>query len=312
MAKLGKGGLEDIINSVTASLSDIKVGALINKVENTLGQLSLDEEKASVSLNLDALGLDLSTITVEISYNQNGLSNITLSELNIEGNIVNIELSFKDYVAPQFNKEQFVAIDPAYKLIGTFEKLIDQTAFRLQFDADIDRKQEGLKNITLNGDIEFDIQDMFGFGDVTIIDSKDYKHHVQADMKSPENIIFAYNSKLKGKFNTNTLIEIKDLLLGLLENPDKHFMELFADLLDALQNSPIVQVINGDYGMLLEYKLIDNLSVNENKIECDVCLDILELDMPMIHLCFEYETNNEDFDINRRYLLFLSLILSNI
>ncbi len=293
LVKLDKGGLEDVLNTVTASLSDIQVGALINKLTNTLGKLSMDEEKASIELNFNALGLDVGNIVVEISYNQQGLTAITLKDLNIKGTSVDVVLTFKDYVAPSFNKEKFVAIDPAYNLIETFEKLIKQTQFNLEFDAVIDRKQENLKDITLDGNIQFDIENMFGYGNVLIVDSKDYKHNIKADMKSPENIIFSYNDTLKGKFNTDTMVELKSLILNVVENPDKHFIELYADLLDSLENSPIIQVINGDYGLLLEYNLIDNLVITDKMIECDVYLDILELDMDKIHLCFEYGKNDQ-------------------
>lgn len=81
--------------------------------------------------------------------------------------------------------------------------------------------------------------------------------------------------------------------MNIINNPDKHFMELFGDLLTSMENSPINQIIAGDYGKLLEYDIISNLHVTDKVIEFDLGLDILEMGFDSIHLAINSMVDEE-------------------
>lgn len=284
--------LEALISSISTSLGSIEVKELVNSIRGIVGSLTLSENELGITINLADYGVEMDPVSILISFNENGLSQIRLSELNINGTKVKVELSFLDYQEPLFNKAEYVAIDPLFGLIDTVEYLSTQTRFRVEMDALID-KQGTDKDVSMSGGVQFDLADMFGYGQLEIVDSDEYHHVIKGEMKNSDEFFFTYNNKLKGKFSSQTLIDMKDLAVSVIANPDKHFMELFADFLYKLQNSPLSLILGGDYGLLLEYELISNLSVTSTALECDLSLDILDMGLDSLHLVLHYEENAE-------------------
>ena len=142
----------------------------------------------------------------------------------------------------------------------------------------------------MNGYVQLDFtgDNHYGYGSATIIDSKNYRHNLKADMYNEGNFIFSYNDKLKGKFTSETVFELADLVSDIINNPDEHFQELFGELLEKLNSSTIKKIIAGDYMLALQYELISNLVIDDSKTSFDLSLAIFGLEDITLHIEIGY------------------------
>ena len=290
--QIGDEKINSLIDTLMASMENVSLSDVADKVSNFVSSISVGEESLTITLDPTAFDIDMQTINATISWNLEGLSSIVLQDISYGDYSADVTITFGDFIAPSYTASEYVAIEPVAGLIDSLLTLSKQKQFRFEFDTLVDKTDSSLTDITAQGGFQFDLDNQFGYGEMNIIDSDSYRHNIKADMRSPEEIIFAYNDTLKGKFNTTTLKELGELVYNAISEPDDHMIELFGDLLDQLTNSPIAQIIGGDYGLALSYDIIDNLAITNNCLTCTVDLDILGFDKT-ISLCVDYETDEE-------------------
>ncbi|MFA7032148.1 MAG: hypothetical protein WC201_01110 [Bacilli bacterium] len=290
--QIGDEKINNLIDTLMASMENVSLSDMADKISNFVGSISVGEKNLTITLDPTAFDIDMQTINAIVSWDTEGLSSIVLQDISYGDYSADVTITFSDFVTPSYTASEYVAIEPVAGLIDSLLTLSKQKQFRFEFDALVDKTDSSLTDITAEGGFQFDLDNQFGYGEMNIIDSDAYRHNIKADMRSPEEIIFAYNDTLKGKFNTTTLKELGELIYNAVNEPDAHMIELFGDLLDQLANSPIAQIIGGDYGLALNYDIIDNLTITNNRLTCTIDLDILGFDKT-ISLCVDYETNEE-------------------
>ena len=135
-------------------------------------------------------------------------------------------------------------------------------------------------DITIDGGFQFNLPEEFGYGDITIIDDNKYTHNIRADKRAGTNeIIASYNNTMNIKFNTDTMMDMMDLIMSVIENPDDHFMQLFGDLINALKDGVIGKIIDGDYGALLSMRVIKDFQITDTKLSVDLDLNCIGFDV---------------------------------
>ena len=295
--------LDGLMSKLSESASDLDIGELTSKIKNMLKSVSASENNFEMTIDLSELGLSDSTpITLGVDFSSNSINRIYVNRSEIMGFAFAAEVTFFDYVAPTIIEEEYMAIEPALPLVASILDLLDDNQFRIEFDALIDNKDETKRDITVDGGLQFaldtnkqdDINDGFGYGEVTIVDGDGYNHNLKADMKSVEEILFSYNDTLNGKFSIQTLKDLFSVVMNLVENPDDHFMELFGDLLTKLNSSPISQALKGDYGLLLAYDVIDNLNITSTSLSMDINFEIFGMDNTVMTLQIDFEMLNDE------------------
>src|SRR5574344_1828277 len=179
--------------------------------------------------------------------------------------------------------------------------MIKQEQFRIEFSGGVTNDEKA--PITVNGGFQFDVKDGFGYGALDLVDRDAYNHNIKIDVVDKDNMYFAYNNDLKGYFNTQTLIDMADVVSTVVQEKDDHFMELFGDLLDSLGSSPIGAIMNGDYRPILGNDLIKDLQITDGNITLVVNCALFNVDSDItIHLNFSDTTINylkielKDFD----------------
>lgn len=313
LSKISNETITNLINQMSQMMSDPALSNLLDNISNLSGVISnvtIDGTNLVISIDSSYLGLDAENMVVTISTSSNSLEAISVSGLSFGGCSGNISLCTKDYENIAIDVSSYVAIDPALTILDTIADLSQQNRFRLELEAVLDDNDETTTNLSLNGGVQFDIENNFGYGDITIVDPTNYIHRLQVDMRSKDQFIFAYNDTLRGKFSTSVLEETVMLIKQVVQNPDEHFIEVFGDLLTAFDDTPLMAALSGDYGILFASPLFSNLSITSTDINITVSMALLGLDGEFdVHIAYD-EYHLYSIDISNLSLSGQTLSLS--
>lgn len=297
--KIGNEKITNIFNELTISMKDSDSLAKLSNIGNLsslLTTIEITDNQIILSIDPKVLGLEADTIIIATNFSKTVLESIEISNINIQGYQANIVISTVDYTEITLEKDQYVAIDPAFTLFDTFDKLSEKTQFRLEFSGLVDSDDVAIKDITANGGLQFDIKNQFGYGDISIVDRNSYAHNLQVDVRKPEEVIFAYNDNLRGRLNVQAMKDVVELGKQIYEEKDAHFMELFGELLSSLGTSPLGIALSGDYGVLLSTKLISNLNITDTAIDFSLSGAIIGLDDVNMNLHIDYNATEATID----------------
>lgn len=287
------------MDKLSEILADPATQEMMDKAGDILGDFTIEEGKIALGLDLSVFTDQLSPISIELLFGEDGNSQSFIS-LDVQGLSFNefdfgFKLTSAKYLKHNVVKEEYVAIDPAIRLADAVSKLIDRKNFRIEFDAKVEDITGEKADINVDGGLQFDLDQKMGNGQLTIVDRDNYNHNIKADMKNEEQILLSYNDTMDIKFNSNTMLEMLDLVMGIVQNPDDHFKELLADFFDAFEDGILIQILNNqDYGALLALHLVDKLEITENKISMDIDLSSLGFEASMtFELLYEDRLDDE-------------------
>ncbi len=315
--------LDGLLGKLTESTSDLDLAGITEKIENMLKGVSISSGNLNITLDLSEFGLDYTTpLVLGVDFNNEGIERIYVQNTKINDYGFALEISFRDYVAPIINAEEYQSIQQALPLLPAIINLLDDTQFRIELDACVhDTQNTEAHDITVDGGVQFELDPNrneesnkgYGYGELTIVDSNEYTHKIEADMKSVEEILFSYNDTLNGKFNIQTLKDLVDVLMDVIKNKDDdaHFQELFGELLNKLNDSPISQALNGNFGILLNYDIISNLEITDTHVSMDINFEVFGMEDASMHMEINYVVNDmESADVTLQGLSISNLTLA--
>ena len=289
---------DDYLNDALAGMGDILqntdiLGALENlsTINNLLTNIEVSNNSFIVTLNLEVLGIEADDIKIILNFDTQNFQGIQINGLNISGYSVDINLTAKEYAPINFNLEEYTAIDPALCLVDTFFALSKETRFRLDFTGGVDDTSASNQDLSIDGGLQFDIANKYGYGDLNLVDPTSYNHNIKVDMRSYDEILFTYNDVTKGRFSSNFFTDVIDMVSEILNNKDEHFYELFGDLLNSMSLLPIMEAINEkDYGKLFEIGLINSFNVTDSSIELGLKGGLIGIDSTL-NVVIGYDRN---------------------
>lgn len=292
--------IQGLMDKLTASTENLDLAGITQKVENMLKKVNVNDGNLNVELDLSEFGFDYVTpVVLGVDFNNNGVTRIYIEETKINNYGFSLDINFRSYVAPIIEVNEYQEITEALPILLGVVKLFDQTKFRLALDARIHDTADATANdVTIDAGVQFELDPNrnsetnkgYGYGELNIVDKKNYTHNIKADMKSVEEILFSYNDTLNGKFNIQTMKDLVDVIMDLIKNKDEdpHFQELFGALLDKLTNSPIMQALKGDFGLLLNYDIISNLEITNDHLSMDINFEVFGMEDMSMHLAITY------------------------
>lgn len=326
LKQVGVETIADLFNKMKDSSSDVDVKDIVSKIKDTLKGVSVTNDTVSVTLDLASFELEEATpIVLGIKFSDTKVERIFLEETVINGYRFAFELDLVDYVAPVIDTDSYQAIEATSGLIDSLVNLIKQDKFAISMDANVEKIDANTSArsplVDLDANVQFALDkdrtdnnghdDGYGYGTLSIVDGNDYTHKIKADMKSVEEILFSYNDTLNGKFNINTMKELGEIIIDLVQNPDEHFMELFGNVLDKVNNSPISSAIaDKEYGLLLEHKYIENLVITDTKLSLDLSLAPFGFEESHAHIELNYGIDVDE--AGNYYSYFSSLGVSEL
>lgn len=292
LKRLGVDVTKELLNTVVELLNDEDFKTQLSGIKNLVQDFTLEDDLFEINLDTNAIGLGLGTITPRIEFEDGNLSTISIDGLEILGIGLDVKLIAKEYQGKELIVEDYQVVEPVFTLAEAIIPLLEETQFRVEFNAVIGDGDETTNDVTFDGGLQFDIENHFGYGDISITDKKLYKHTIKGDMENSDEFYFSYNDKTNGKFTSQTINDVLDLLLDVVLNPDEHFIELFGDIIEKILNMPIMKALNGDIGLLFDTNIINSLSIEDEKMTVNVDLAMVNIDASF-DLIIKYHSNNE-------------------
>ncbi len=294
ISKVGDSVLTDSLGSMSDILQDTDILGILDNlstINNIINNIEVKDDSLIVTLNLSALGIEAADIKIALNFDTQTFKGISISGLDINGYKVDINLSTKEYNPISFDMAEYVSIDPALCLVDSIYNLAQEKRFRLDFTGTVDDTSVNNQDLSVNGGLQFDIENKFGYGDMNLVDPSTYNHNIRVDMRSFDEILFTYNKATKGRFSSNFFTDVIDMVSEILNNKDDHFYELFGDLMESMASLPIMDAINDkDYGKLFEIGLIDSFNVTSNTIELGLKGGLIGIDSTL-KVIIGYDTN---------------------
>lgn len=290
--------ISNLFSKVTDGAGDFDIGGLSITLKNMIKNISVSSGSFSLTIDLKEFGLDdCSDITLGVEFSENKVDRIYVNRSEIKGFAFALDIRFVDFVTPVINKDEFTSLEPALIAVQSIVDLLDENKFRLELDALVDNDDPSKGDISINGGVQFALDpnrtatsnNGFGYGELTIVDGDNYHHNIKANMESVEEIYLSYNDTMDVKFNIQTLKDMFGVIMDLVQDPDEHFMELFGELLEKLNNSPLSLALAGDYGLLLNYDIISNLAIANDSLSFDISFAIFGMDDMSAHIAITYE-----------------------
>ena len=290
-----------ISEKMESGLSSIDFNEITSEIKNVLKSVNISNGELSFTLNVSGFGIDMlptDDIVITIKFNDSKLESISLSPITISDYTINLSVDFVDYKTVSVDPNvTYTALEPSAVFVQSALDFIKQKAYYIGFDIDTDDHDGSTTDLSMDGFVQLDFvnDNHYGYGEATIIDSNNYRHNLKADMYDQGNFIFSYNDKLKGKFNSDTVKELAELVSDIVTNPDDHFIELFGELLEKMNSSTISKIIAGDYLLALDYDLISNLDITDNKTSLDLSLAIFGMEEVNMHIEIGYTGDTSSY-----------------
>lgn len=290
LAKIGEAKIEETIDTMMEKMKDVPIMDYINDADKMLGTITLTESNMGLDITPSEAGIDgVSSFSVDLSFDAEGLKSLAVTDLKIKDYYASLVLTFGEYKPFNLIHDDYAEVDPVLGLVDVYENYATMTEqkFQIAFDGKVENNDTAIKPINIDGNVQFEVDPErseetnigYGYGYVNVVDRDEYRHNIKADMKSVDEILFSYNDTMNGKAKIRTMKELTNMVMDLVKNPDKHFEELFGEIIEKVNNMPIKQVIDGDYTQLLTTNIIDRFVTGENDgvyyLEADIALDII-------------------------------------
>ena len=335
LEKIGDEKINSLLDKLVSGISSTQVVDLASQAGNLLGTITLTEDELDIDLNTsnfsttttDENGNEvpkttLSNARVVIKFNAStgALESISLKDFSINDYSADLVLTFGEYRAFNLDAVHYQSVDHLLGLTMGFDKYIDMTKFRIEFDANISKDPEVVdgvnktyNDILVDGGLQFELDPLrneeghinvgYGYGELNITDRKSIRHNVKVDMKDVNEVLLSYSTvtgtsrdanvdPMNVKIKVQTIKDLVEIISTLVKNPDEHFNELFGGMLNTTGNLPIKDIIAGDYLQLLSTNLINRFEVGQDYIEIDIAMDIIGMEDNYFTTRIEFTTDS--------------------
>ncbi|MCQ2802781.1 MAG: hypothetical protein MJ225_03845 [Bacilli bacterium] len=309
---------EEIINSdLVTSIKEgryEKIIQFIDKIENT-------NDLTKINLNLSLLGfgddskLQLVLVTNANAEHSNQIVEISAKSLKISDFCIDFDLIIQEFansVREKIEKNnlqnKYINFDFAPDIFDQAKELLDTPKSGFALNGFVYDKTEDQFGFSFNGDGQFDYTAKKGFGSI-VFNSKTEKrssqHFVDINVdnsnpdKNQDNMLFAYNTKLKGRINVRTLSDMIELVQEIISSDDPRFTKFIDPIKASLSASLIGSVIEShDYFLLLNNHIFKEIVMNEITQELKIVLskELLGLNSDL-SVCIGFSKQNNKFQI---------------
>lgn len=323
--KLDNNTLDDVsdkLGSLTDEIDLDKILSVVNDLPVFIHNFTLTETSLSLDIDTNYFDLGLGEISIAVKFNNEHLESLSLSRLTYGSLEINALVELTTYVEVAFNKDEYVALDPALSLVDTIENLINQDKFGVSFAINVDDGDETTNNISAEGTFHFALRDKteselengllktkrtfdYGAGELTIRDGDNYPHNIRVDAepyteKMNGKVLFSYGgastTRTKARIDYATFDSLIEKVMGLFESEDPHVMEIFGGLIESMESNPISTILSSenkaDLIKLLDYDILTSLNITDSEISVGLSGAILGMDdmNPLIKIRYSEDT----------------------
>jgi hypothetical protein len=254
----------------------------LDKVQSILGEMPFEETDTGYKYTFELFEGAPIIFYSDAEYNFTGIEVNNLSLEGITASVsgeVHVDYQIEKPVAiPETLDRQFVNFNDVLPLAKHIGDLINQKQFALSLSGSI-LKEGDTKGVTFNGSTQFDLESKTGAGRIDITEhecEKLYEHMVVLDV-SEEDIVFDYNSIIKGRLRYASLESIIEMINSLMGNASEELPTSIDGAVSLLEGTVLKSVLDGNYEALLN-DVIKNLRITSNQISLTVDKSFLGLD----------------------------------
>lgn len=285
--------INDIIGFLDSEIiKDVLNGKYEVLLNGILKNVKFNNQELSFALDKSLLN-SLDDIDFVINYSNEKINNVSIKNLSIKDVSVDLDATLNSY-----SDEYVTSIDRSdissysdysnlIKLSKGLNALISQEEkkYAIGFNGSLTstEKQYGL---SFNGKARFDINDPLqinqsGDGEITIIEEESSfnpkpTHNVKVGVTGTD-ALFVYNNDLKGKFTVQTLRDMFGVAFDLIKDKDSRIYEWFGEMIDNMNSTVLMRVVNGEYNLLF-HNIIKDITLTNNNMHIVVSGKILDLD----------------------------------
>ena len=298
----------DKLGSLTDEIDLDKILTIVNDLPEFIHNFTLTETSLSLDIDTEYFELGLGVISLEVTFDNEHVKTLSLTGLTYGSLEINASLELKDYVEVAFDKNNYVALDPALSLISSIEKLINQDKFGVTFSVTTDDGDDTTNDLSAEGIFHFALRDKtetelenslikttrtfdYGAGELTIRDGDNYPHNIRVDAEPytetlDGKVLFSYGgstkTRTKARIDYKTFDSLVEKVMGLFESEDPHVMEIFGGLMESMESNPISTILNSekktDLIKLLDYDILTSLNITDSEITVGLSGAILGMD----------------------------------
>ncbi|MCQ3034630.1 MAG: hypothetical protein MJ248_00140 [Bacilli bacterium] len=188
---------------------------------------------------------------------------------------------------PENEQRVFQQFNSFLPFVSDIGRLAGETEFGITLGASV-KKVGDEDGMVINGDLQFNLNNMTGEGNLSIVDKSDKTyvtekkevyptHEIEINMDN-EDMKFRYNQGMYGKFTLKTLNDLVELVTEFIGS-DNPVMLLIKDrvVMPDLSESTISRLINGEFELLFN-DYITKLYADDSMLDIAISKDLLGLD----------------------------------
>lgn len=309
--KISNDKLDEVMNKLGSISDEIDfdtILTLVNDLPQFIQNFKLTNNSLSFTFVPSYFNLDASAFDLAVTFNDTSVTGLSLKGLEIGEYEINVNIDIKPYVQVEVNSDDYLAIDPALSLIGSIEKLIKQDKFGVSFTVKTDDGNDETNDLYAEGNFNFALRDKtdaefeshmikttrtfdYGAGELTILDGDAYPHNIKVDAQQyteemAGKVLFSYggttNKRTNARIDYATFDSLVDRVLTLFQDKDPHIMELFGDMIESTESSPLALILSSknisDYVQLLDYDIITYLDITPSEVTVGINGELIGMD----------------------------------
>ncbi len=265
------------------ALPDSIANISLDSVQSILAEMPYEETENGYTYTFELFEGAPIIFTSDKDYNFTGIKveNLSLEGItaSVEGEVA-VTYEIETPVAiPETLDRQFVNFSDVLPLAKHIGNLINQKQFALSLKGSILNEGE-TKGVTFTGSTQFDLEQKSGAGRIDITEHEYeelYEHTVVLDI-SQEDVVFDYNSVIKGRLRYASLSSIIDMINSLMGNLGTSLPNSVDGAVSLLEGTVLKSVIDGNYTDLITKDVIKDLKITSSYISLTIDKSFLGLD----------------------------------
>lgn len=288
---------------------------IVNDIPTFVDEFELNNNHLSFYIDTGYFNLSLGKVYLRIDFDSVAIKSITVNGLRIDDMIINLALDVSEYVDFTINESSYLRLDPAVGMIDNISELIEKDDFGIDFNIDVLDNEDANKNLYLNGEFQFTLSGSFmdktrnfdlGAGYLNIketnvlhkinayaIDNGDI--HLKYDMRELKNgSEVSDNNHIYASFNRNMVDSLVGTISRLMNGEASNAVSMINSFMDNSEELPISRLINGDFGVLFDTKILNSLDVSEDTIVLGLNGAIINLEATDFELKVHFANDTVD------------------
>ena len=261
----------ELFSSFTASFDNISLPVLdLIKAEDYKALLSkynyinIDNEGLTLSLNNSLLSSNQSDVTITLKILEEGLKNITISNLAYNDYHFDLELDVNEFKElPVINFDEYFKADKYINIISQVDNILKDKAGNVGFIIDVKEKESDF--LSLRGDVNISLKEDYQINASAHLKYKDELDNLIHVDVNKDRIAFDIDTEHKFYLKNDGLYDFIDTVLGLFDGQDA--LNIMGGL-DKL-SMPLMTIIStNDYLSLVDY--FSDIKFSDNSISMNV------------------------------------------